>query len=114
MIFAYWHKCGFCVKFKPEYEQIAAKNRDIANWALLDGINEEYLKLTYNFTSFPWIFMLKGDTMYPYQGSRNESSLVEFITSYYKETEVKEPIPPTLTYLGLQYIYLKRKYPRWN
>lgn len=86
MIFAYWHKCGFCVKFKPEFDEIAAKHRDIANWALLDGVNEEYLRLTYNFTSFPWIFMLKGDTMYPYSGFRNESSLVEFVTSYYNET----------------------------
>ena len=106
MIMAYWKKCGFCVKFKPEFEEMALKNPDIANWAYVDGVDEEYLRITYNFTSFPWIFMLKGDSMYPYSGMRNEEKIVEFITTTYNETATKAPIPPTLTYLGLQYIYL--------
>ena len=83
MIFAYWHKCGFCVKFKPDFEAMAAKHQDIANWAMFDGANEEYLKLTYTIPSFPYIFMLKEDSMYPYLGARDEASIVEFVTSYY-------------------------------
>ena len=58
--------------------------------------------------------MVKGDTMYPFNGYRNESSLVEFITENYNMTSNKAPIPPVLTYLGLQYIYMKRQYPAWN
>jgi hypothetical protein len=81
---------------------------------MFDGANEEYLKLTYKIPSFPYIFMLKEDTMYPYLGSRDEASIVEFVTSYYNKSETKERIPPTLTYIGLQYIYMERKFPAWN
>ena len=49
MVMVYWHKCGFCVSFKPEFEKMAVKNTEVANWAYLDGFYEEYLKLTFKF-----------------------------------------------------------------
>ncbi len=81
---------------------------------MFDGVNEEYLKLTYNIPSFPYIFMLKEDSMYPFLGTRDEKSIVEFVTTFYNQSEAKQRIPPTLTYIGLQYIYMERKFPAWN
>jgi hypothetical protein len=93
---------------------MAVKNRDIANWGYINGVHEEYLKLTFNFKTFPWVFMLKGDTLYSYRNMLDEYLIVEYIKSDHKQTKLKLPIPPALTYLGLQYIYLKGKYPAWN
>ena len=80
-IFAFWHECGFCVSFKPDYEKIAVKNRDIANWGYIDGYFEEYLKITYNFTQFPTLMMLKNNTVHYFSGYRSEKDIVEFIKS---------------------------------
>ena len=105
-IFAYWHHCGFCVTFKPDFEKIASKNTDVANWGYIDGYDDEYLKIPYNFTQFPTLMLIKNETVYVFNGVRSETDIVEFIKSSHAWAPVKKPIPPRLTYLGLQYIYL--------
>lgn len=95
---------------------MASKNKDIANWGIIDGINNELIKETFSHKSFPTILLLKGDTAYKYMGSQTEDSIKQFIESGHKDMwgEQKFLIPPKVGMIGLQIRYLERKFPVWN
>ena len=115
MLYFYDKRCGGCIHFKPLFEEAAVTGQDIARWGTADGFWEELLKNTYKITSYPYILLLKNKTAYVYEGDRSVRSLRSFVTSNHEFPEVVSfPIPPKVTPLGLQLIYLERKLPKIN
>ncbi len=70
-IFFYYQKCGICQNFKVDFDKITNQLKDIANFAIIDVMNNELLKETFQIKHSPFFVFLKGNKYYFYENARN-------------------------------------------
>jgi thiol-disulfide isomerase/thioredoxin len=76
--FADW--CGYCKKFKPEWEKLKAEPNLGIELEEVDCSNEApALAKEYNVGGFPTLILVNGSNKVTYEGSRTKDALVSFI-----------------------------------
>lgn len=107
-LFFYYKKCQISQKFKPQFEYIASQLHDFANFGMIDVMESEMLKETFEIKASPQFFMLKDNVSYSYDNSRHKDAIREFITSDHISYKKKQEIRPFLTMFEIQSLYLER------
>ena len=80
--FAEW--CGYCKKFKPEWEKLKSESNlgvQLEEVDCSDNNNVPSLAKEYNVNGFPTLILVNGDNKITYQGARTANDLVNFIKS---------------------------------
>ena len=78
--FAEW--CGYCKKFKPEWERLKAETNlgvKLNEVDCSDNNNVPELAKKYNVNGFPTIIFVNGNNTKTYEGARTKEALVSFI-----------------------------------
>ena len=82
--FADW--CGYCKKFKPEWEKLKTMSNmgvTLEEVDCSDNKNTPALAKQYNVRGFPTLILVNGSKHTTYNGERTASSIVNFIKSNY-------------------------------
>lgn len=81
----YSHRCGFCKKLAPTWEDLATKAKvDNKSWkvAKVNVLNEEKIGRKYNINAFPTVYLLRsGEKPVLYRGDRSVDSFIKFADS---------------------------------
>lgn len=79
LFYADW--CGYCQKFKPEWEQIVETLKDTPIDAVaINGDENPDLVKQLNVPGFPFIIVESGNgQMFPYEGERNADAVLHFL-----------------------------------
>ena len=78
--FAEW--CGYCKKFKPEWEKLKAESNlgvQLEEVDCTDSNNTPALATEYNVSGFPTLILVNGSNKITYEGARTKDALVSFI-----------------------------------
>ena len=78
--FAEW--CGYCKKFKPEWEKLKAESNlgvQLEEVDCADSNNVPALAKEYNVGGFPTLILVNGGNKVTYEGERTAEALVSFI-----------------------------------
>lgn len=78
--FAEW--CGYCKKFKPEWEKLKAESNlgvQLEEVDCSDSNNVPALAKEYNVGGFPTLILVNGSNKVTYDGERTAEALVSFI-----------------------------------
>ena len=78
--FAEW--CGYCKKFKPEWEKLKAESNlgvQLEEVDCSDSNNVPALAKEYNVGGFPTLILVNGGNKVTYEGERTAEALVSFI-----------------------------------
>jgi thioredoxin domain-containing protein 5 len=85
LLLIYTTACGHCVKLKPTWDKVAAKNPDkMVAIDATDSSNPAIQALTskFNVTAYPTMIVVdNGQVVEQYEGGRNEQDLITFIKS---------------------------------
>lgn len=80
LYFFYADWCGYCKKFKPEWEKLKAESNLGVKLEEVDCSNEApALAKEYNVGGFPTIILVNGSNKVTYEGQRTADALVSFI-----------------------------------
>ena len=82
--FAEW--CGYCKKFKPEWEKLKAESNlgvQLEEVDCTDSNNTPALATEYNVSGFPTLILVNGSKKVTYEGARTKDALVSFIKDNY-------------------------------
>lgn len=72
--------CGYCKKFKPEWEKLKAESNLGVQLEEVDCSNEApELAKKYNVSGFPTLILTNGSNKVTYEGERTSEALVSFI-----------------------------------
>ena len=78
--FADW--CGYCKKFKPEWEKLKAESNlgvQLEEVDCTDSNNTPALATEYNVSGFPTLILVNGSNKITYESARTKDALVSFI-----------------------------------
>jgi thiol-disulfide isomerase/thioredoxin len=76
--FANW--CGYCKKFKPEWEKLKAEPNLGVELEEVDCSNEApALAKEYNVGGFPTLILVNGSNKVTYEGERSANAIISFI-----------------------------------
>lgn len=118
-VFFYFKKCSICQKFKQQYDYIVNSLSGAGvHFAMVEVMENELIKETFNVKVSPWFALFKGDTMYTYEGSRSKESIKAFLEKDHTGEVRKSRITPLVSWFTLKYRYLSRyidlKQPVWD
>ena len=94
--------------FREQFDEIASEQRDLAQFAVVDVMNNEYLKETYQIKHSPYFLFLLGSKYYEYEGARTKEAIRNFITKFYHQNKKAGDIPAKVTKYTLYITYLNR------
>ena len=80
--FAEW--CGYCKKFKPEWEKLKNESNlgvQLEEVDCSDSNNVPSLAKEYNVNGFPTLILVNGSNKVTYEGARTADALISFIKS---------------------------------
>ena len=76
--------CGHCKSFLPVWEKISKDNNLNISFKTFDSDKNKSDINKYNIQGFPTIIYKVNDQLIEYNGSRDEKSIIDFITKYDK------------------------------
>lgn len=74
--------CGHCKTFLPTWEKISNSSNLNVNFKTFDSEKNKKEMEQYSIQGFPTIMYKVGNKLIEYNGSRDENSIKEFISSY--------------------------------
>lgn len=88
----YSHRCGFCRKLSPTWEDLATEAKKSGKpWKVVkvNALNEEKIARKYNINAFPTIYYLEnGKNPVLYKGDRSVDSFIKFADSAFGKKEL--------------------------
>lgn len=80
LYFFYADWCGYCKKFKPEWEKLKAESNLGVQLEEVDCSNEApALAKEYNVSGFPTLILVNGSNKVTYEGERSANAIISFI-----------------------------------
>ena len=88
----YSHRCGFCRKLAPTWEDLATKAKEAGKpWrvAKVNALNEEKIAMKYGINAFPTVYFFGKNGKYvAYKGDRSVESFIKFADSNMNKKEL--------------------------
>ncbi|CDW74375.1 protein disulfide isomerase family member 4 [Stylonychia lemnae] len=112
LLFFYIKRCSWCQEFKSEFEDLANRLHDVANFGMIDCHKSEYLKESYRISAYPTLILIYDGMAYEYEGSRTFESIRAFIKQDHIYIKNQFEIPPHMGEIGLRLRYLERDMPK--